>query len=242
MRFLITYVCVANGERTERYAQRFTSTWRQNPPGHGDFRLCVVMNGGALSTNVSRHFEGLSPEYFLRDNSGHDIRAYIDVANHDNRSDFMLCCGQSIWFHRPGWLARLNEVCSQHGPGMYGFYASNLISKHLNTTAFAVTPALLRGWNQRVETNEQRYAYEHHPQNSFWRQVEALGLPVRLVMWDYDLAPRQWRSPPVEGEFWRGTQEQVLFKCSHTDRFDNAVKGTRTVWTRNADHGLPVHA
>ncbi len=240
MNFLITYITVSGGERTERYAQRFTSSWHNNPPGSDNWGLVVVANGGPPSATVSRHFDSFGASWLPRDNSGHDIAAYIDVAGKAECYDFLLCLGQSVYFHRAGWLKRLTEVCQKYGPGMYGFYSSNIVSKHLNTTAFAVSPELLRGWAQVVDTKQKRYDFEHHPTHSFWRQVEALGRPVKLVMWDHCLDPWQWRT--TENEFWRGDQSQCLMWCSHTDRFANAVKATRTRWTNNADRGLPVAA
>ena len=238
MKFLICYITVAGGEQTERYAQRFTSSFRNFPPGCDNWNMCVVSNGGPPHPNVSRHFTGLKTSFWERDNSGWDIGAYIEVAQHSNNHIALLCCGQSVYFYRPGWLARLKQVWDAHGHGLYGFYASNLVAKHLNTTCFCVAPELLRGWNQKVETKEQRYGFEHHPKTPFWKQVEALGRPVRLVMWYHDLAPWQWRT--TENEFWRGDQSQCLMWCSHTDRYQNAVKGTRTRWTNNADRGLPI--
>lgn len=239
MRFLIVYVTVTGGERTENYAQRFTSSWRTFPPNSANLQLLPVANEGPMDQNVLRHFLYFCDSILTRDNSGHDIGAYIEAANRYPNFDAILCLGQSVYFHRAGWLKRLEEVWREHGPGMYGFYASNIVRKHLNTTAFCTSPALLRGWNQKVETKEQRYDFEHG-EKSFWKQVEALRMPVRLVMWNHDLAPWQWRT--TENEFWRGDQSQCLMWCSHTDRFQNAVKATKTVWTRNADRGLPVEA
>lgn len=236
MNFLIVYVTVSGGEQTERYAQRFCSSFRNFPPGADNWGLCAVSNGGPMEPDVERHFLPLKATVIKRDNSGWDIGAYIEVANRVRFYDAILCCGQSVYFHRPGWLKRLDSVWTTHGPGLYGFFASNLVRKHLNTTCFCVDPRLLCGWGQVVDTKEKRYEFEHGAK-PFWKQVEALGRPVRLVMWDHDLAPWQWRT--TENEFWRGDQSQCLMWCSHTDRFQNAVKGTRTMWTNNADRGLP---
>ena len=242
MNFLSIFITVSGGEQTERYTQRFTSTFKTFPPGADNWGLMVVSNGGPIAHNVSRHFTGLDAAFLERDNSGWDLGAYIEVANGVGNYDFLLCCGQSVYFHRRGWLARLNQVCQEHGAGLYGFYASNLVAKHLNTTCFCVSPQLLRGWNQKVETKEQRYAFEHHPNAPFWRQVEALRRPVRLVMWNHDLAPWQWRAGKVENEFWRGDQSQCLMWCSHTDRYQNATKSVKTRWTHHADRGLQQQA
>lgn len=237
MRFLIAYVTVTGGSRTSFFAERFVSTFLQFPPKY-DFHMLTVCNGGPIATPLGELLHGAIFTRFLpRPNVGGDIGAFIDVARDNQHYDAILCCGESVFFHRSRWLERIAEVWCKHGPGLYGFYASNIIRRHLNTTAFCVSPELLRSWPEKVETKEQRYCFEHGPR-PFWLHVQQMGRPVRLVMWDHDIPQSHWRCPPVEDEFWRGDQSQCLMFCSHTDRFQNAVKGTRTLWTRNADFGL----
>lgn len=239
MKVLICYTLVANGDSTAFFVERFVSTFLQFPPKH-DFTLVTVCNGGPPPAAIGDLLKGgVFSRFLVRENVGADIGGFIEMARRETAQehDAILCLGESVYFHRPRWLERIAEVWDKHGPGLYGFYASNLVRKHLNTTAFCVDPRLLQAWPEVVKTREQRYAFEHGPM-PFWKRVEGLRRPVRLVMWDHNQAPWEWRAGKVENEFWRGDQSQCLMFCQHTDRFKNAVKGTRTVWTNNADRGL----
>ncbi|WP_460374448.1 hypothetical protein, partial [Staphylococcus aureus] len=86
----------------------------------------------------------------------------------------IVCLGESVYAHRRGWLKMLNNAWAEFGPGMYGVYSSNLVTPHLNTTAFACDPGLLKAWPEIVRTKEQRYDFDHGS-NSFWRRVAVLG-------------------------------------------------------------------
>lgn len=238
MKILICYVCVTGGDRTAFFAERFVSTFLQFPPKY-EFDMLTVCNGGPLDQATGDLLVGgIFSNFYPRPNVGRDIGAFIDVASKFGKDyDAMLCCGESVYFHRPRWLERIAEVWSKHGPGLYGFYASKLVRTHLNTTCFCCAPKLLLAWPEVVKTRDDSYRFEHGPR-PFWKHVEGLKMPVRLVMWNHDQAPWEWRAGHVENEFWRGSQEQCLMFCNHTERFQNAVKSTRTRWTHNADHGL----
>lgn len=230
-------MCVTGGDRTAFFAERFVSTFLRNPPKY-EFTMLTVCNGGPPDQALGEFLlGGIFSQLLPRPNVGGDIGAFIDVARNNQEYDLILCCGESVYFHRPRWLERLAQVWEKHGPGLYGFYASNLVRKHLNTTCFAVTPKLLLGWPESVANREDRYRFEHGKQ-PFWKHVEGLKLPVRLVMWNHDQAPWEWRAAKVENEFWRGDQSQCLMWCNHTERFANAVQSTKTRWMHNADKGL----
>lgn len=240
MHFTIAYLTVTGGPRTDFFASRFASTFRKFTPGM-PFELVVICNGGPPREGFSSLFGDLHGEYVVRENVGGDIGAYIDLAKrmapNCNGDHCLLCLGESVYFWREGWLRRLAEAWVQSGPGMYGFYASKLVSKHLNTTAFAVDPRLLANYPEHVKTKEQRYQFEHGT-FPFWRRIEAQGRPVKLIHWDNIQDPWQWRS--TNNEFWRGDQTQCLMWCNHTERFANATKATKTRWQNNADRGLVV--
>jgi len=68
-----------------------------------------------------------------------------------------LFLGESVYFHREGWLKRLADAWAKFGPGMYGPFGSNLLRPHLQTTAFCTSPALL----QRCPiSTKDRYSWE----------------------------------------------------------------------------------
>lgn len=235
--FIVTYCTVTGGPRTAEFAERFVSTWTQFPPQH-PFRLVVIGNGGPPAWEVGALFAGLDPVFQGRENEGGDIGAYLSVARglvHNCNECAMVCLGESVYFHRAGWLARIAEAWHRFGPGLYGFYASNLVRKHLNTTAFCTSPHLLCSWHEPVKTREQRLLFEHGPL-PFWKRVEGLGRPVKLVYWSGVYDSWQWRGHP--DEFWDGDQSQCLVWCGHTERFAKATQATKTRWRNNANRGL----
>lgn len=144
----------------------------------------------------------------------------------------LVCLGESVHFHRAGWLARMVDVWRRLGSGMYGFWSSNLVRPHLNTTGFVVDPVLLRLYRNKVVTKTDRYQFEHG-RYAFWKRVRLMGKPVRLVTWDGDWPPERWRQPA--NILWRGDQSNCLAYCSHTDNYLAAPLETRRVWQRHID-------
>ena len=63
-----------------------------------------------------------------------------------------------------------------------------------------------------------------------WRRVAAMGLPVRLVTWDGEWRPEEWRQP--ENILWKGDQTNCLMWCNHVDRYFEAAPDTRWKWER----------
>lgn len=229
MKIAVCYTAVARGPITEEYCTRFVTTYNEYPPGV-DCDLFVICNGGPLSTSETVLFSGLNAMMFPRSNDAWDIGGYHDAAKGPCAGyDMMLCCGESVYFHRSGWMKRLEEAWKKYGPGMYGPFASNLLRSHLNTSAFCVHPILLQ--NDSLNYGD-RYAWEHG-QNAFWRVVWKHGMPVRLVTWDGEWLPREWRSPA--NILWRGNQSNCLMLCNHTERWANAPIASRLRWSANAD-------
>lgn len=231
---LAVYISVTGGERTWEFATRFSDTWLRHPPDY-PCKPVVVFNGGQPDASFSRIFSGLWPSFHIRPNVGADIGAYMDVCQKENGYDAVLCMGESVYFHRRGWLQRIREVWDKHGPGLYGFFTSNLVTPHLNTTAFLCPPKTLAAYPEIIVTREQRYEFEHG-QRPFWRRVQGLGLPVRLITWDGDYSPGEWRAP--NNILWKGTQSNCLFFCIHTDRYFNADAAIKRRWEKHADAGL----
>lgn len=227
MKVCLVYVfpCLADEHHVE-LALRFITTYREHPAGM-EHELVVVCNGGGPSQPLSWHGEKLwSPrdlfsfipgtQFFLHDNSGFDIGAYQAVAKHID-ADIMVCLGQSVYFHREGWLKRWATGWESYGPGMYGPFASHQIRPHLNTTAFAVPPGFFqRYYPEKVNTHDQRYAFENSSM-AFWSRVNSARKSVALVTWDGVWAPTNWRKP--KNILWKGDQSNCLMWCNHTDRY-----------------------
>ncbi len=230
---VVLYIAVANGPITEDYAARFVTTYREYPGGH-EHDLMIVANGGALPTSAAVLFQGLNARMWPHANDdGWDVSAYIDAAKGPCATyDMMVCLGESVYFHREGWLRRLAQAWNTHGPGMYGPYASNTIRGHLNTTAFCCHPFMLKNYPKRVVTRPDRYEFEHG-EHALWRRLNERGVPVRMVTWDGEWDHRSWRTP--RNILWRGDQSNLLVWCNHSDRFAEADAKVRQSWLRTCD-------
>lgn len=234
MKVAVCYICVTQSPDAENYASRFAATYRQHQAGY-EHDLLIAFNGGLPSPNqhVLRMLRLFFPYSWPRENHpGWDIATFIEAAKGPCAEyRLLVCLGESAHFHRAGWLKRLVEAAEKHGPGMYGILSSNAVRPHLNTSAFAVTPGWLAQWPVPLD-KKQRYNFEHGAK-PFWRFVENQSRAVRLVTWDGEWKPRDWRKP--ENIMWRGDQSNCLVWTKHTERWFHAEPQTRQRWSRNAD-------
>ena len=229
MKIAVAYTVVSNGPISDQYASRFAATFHEFPPG-SECDLMVIGNGGPMPLELSLIFAPLNARMFLRSNENKDLGGYLAVARDPAKDyDMLVALGESVYFHRAGWLKRLVEAWEKHGEGMYGMFSSNLVRPHLQTTAFCTSPLLLRKCPISIE---DRYPYEHG-QNSFWRWVARCGKAVRLVTWDGEWLPMQWRVP--RNILWRGDQSNLLMWANHTQRYVEAAVEVKAKWSRGAD-------
>lgn len=233
MKIAICYIAVANGPLTADYCSRFVQSYQANPAGAPHY-LFVVCNGGPLPLSHGLIFAPIKPLFYPRKNDGGwDISAYIEMAHGACRdADMIVCLGESVYFHRPGWLRRLVEAWEKYGPGMYGCFGTNVIRAHLQTTMFCCPPILLQAYPEKVATRHARYEFEHG-ERSLWRRAAEKGFPVRLVTWDGEWQPRHFRMP--QDILWRGDQSNLLMFCNHSDDFQKADQARKQKWARSAD-------
>jgi hypothetical protein len=233
VKIVLCYCCVTGGPKTADLAARFVSTYHAWPP-LVDHDTLIVSNGGPLPNEIATLFAPLKPQFWPRPNDpAWDIGAYLDAAKGPAKNyDMMLCFGESVHFHRAGWLARFVEAWAAAGAGMYGAFASNYPLGHLNTTAFVCSPGLLRWWEMRPRNKKERYAWEHG-EHAFWRLARAKGFPVRMVTWDGSWALSAWRTP--ENILWKGNQKNCLVWANHTDRYFEASERTKRLWEARAN-------
>ena len=233
MKCVVFYIAVTHGSLTAGFCARFAATWNQFPPG-ADCDLIVACQGGPLPMETALLFAGLNAHFWPRVNDeARDIGAYIEAAKTIARDyDLMLCLGESVYFHRAGWLQRIIKSVQQHGPGMYGPFGTHVIRAHLQTTAFFCPPSFLREYPLKVTDKASRYQFEHG-ERALWRRLHARNVPVKLVTWDGDWSPGQWRLP--KNCLWRGTQENLLMHCNHSEKYRDADDQRKANWQRSAD-------
>lgn len=230
MKIVLAYIAVSQGIKTRELCTQFVGTYQATRP-QLPHELIVACNGGPLPLETGLLFEGTGASFFPRLNDDSwDLGAYYDIAA-KFACDILLCLGESISFVRPGWLDRLVYAWLCYGPGLYGTFTSFMVRPHINTTGFAVAPGYLLSY-PRPRNKKERYNFEHG-QNSFWRHVQRMGRPTKLVTWDGIYDPKDWRRPP--NILWRGDQSNCLFRCSHTNRWEKEPTVTRQAWSVRAD-------
>lgn len=233
MRVVLLYIAVTNGPLTEDYCSRFVTTYREYPPGI-EHETIVICQGGPLPTSATVLFSGINAAMWPHANDpSWDIGAYIDAARGPVKdADILLCCGESVYFHRAGWFQRFLDAWKTHGPGMYGTFSSNNVRGHLQTTAFCCHPTMLQNYPRRVGNRADRYEFEHG-ENALWRRLADQGRPVRMVTWDGEYEPRMWRAP--SNILYRGDQSNLLMWCNHSDGYAQADPMRRYNWERTCN-------
>jgi len=222
----ICYIVVSGGSKTLHYATRFIASHHAYPPIE-EHRLLAICNGGTISSDLKAVFPG---SRIVRSNDGYDIGGYIDAANGVcSDSDLMVCLGESVHFHRAGWLIPIVSAWKSFGPGMYGMLSSNLVRPHLQTTAFATSPKFLREFPRKIVTKDDRYGFEHG-QHSFMNWLEMRGYPVNLVTFDGVYSKDFWRTP--QNINWTGDQSNCLVWCNHTDNYVKQGQKTQQFWEK----------
>lgn len=229
-RVLLAYIAVSGGPLTNDYCSRFVGSYLACPPEY-EHETIVVCQGGPLDIETALLFEPIGAKFMIRENDASwDIGAYQAVASKCPH-EMLMCAGESVYFHKPGWLKRMVEAWSKFGPGMYGFFSSHLARGHMNTTAFCIAPHFLRGY-PKVHDHQGRYSLEHG-ENALWRKLRSFNKPTVFVTWDGFWQPYQWRVAP--NILWRGDQSNLLVYCNHVDRYNAADDRTKQEWEKGAD-------
>lgn len=156
------------GPAHARLAERFVTTYRENPPLM-DHMMIVVSNGGPPNGQAVSQFSFIEGTKFLsRENVGMDIGSYQFAAQRVI-CDLMVFFGGGTYFRGPGWLRRMVEVYEKLGPGLFGCTGNQgdrrvNVWPHVRTTAFWCSPKLINEHPFRVTDNSQRYNWEHGEQ------------------------------------------------------------------------------
>lgn len=214
----------ADGVKHTELALRFIQTYNRFPPG-GDHKTIVVLNGAKRETLFEAMFASIpNVEFLERDDSGWDIGGYQDASKHFP-AELMVFFGGSAYFKKPGWLPRIVSAYQKYGPGIYGATVNRGdprrgVYMHIRTTGFWMPSELLNKYPEKVIHQEQRYPFEHGPNNiTTW--VKKQGLRARLVTWFGEYLWENWDDPyPM---MYHNGQPALLF----ADRITDLMGGIR---------------
>lgn len=211
----LAYVHVTNSKEYTPMAKKFCDSYSANPPGI-DHRTFILCNGGIVHLQKDT-FAGLpNPQFVPHNNVGHDIGAYVALANILQNGP-IFCCGSSTHFKKQGWLARVVEAWRKFGPGIYGTLASYEVSPHLPTTGIVIPAELFIHYPHRIATKEDRYFFEHGI-NSMVLMAIRSGFPVKVVYWDGVYDWPEWRT--AKNGYAAGDQSNCLTFYKHSDSYE----------------------
>lgn len=190
MRLVVVYIYWCPNK-----AKEFIQTYRQFQAGL-DHRLIVICNDGRADILKRQAFDGIPHLMLEGDNIGYDIGAFQQVSE-AMPCDLMVYFGSSSYLRGPGWLSRMAEAYSKHGPGLYGTMGHTgvgAIAPHIRTTCFWMEPRIMNQYPYRCARPQDRYPFEHGPQclTSF---VSHLGLNIMVVNWHGEYRWPQWNVP-----------------------------------------------
>lgn len=199
------------GPQHARLAERFVSSYRENPPLM-DHMMVVVSNGGPPNGQAVSQFSFIEGTKFLhRENVGQDIGSY-QFAAEKVICDLMVFFGGASYFRGPGWLRRMASVYQSLGDGLYGCTGNQgdrrfNVWPHVRTTAFWCNPKLVNENPFKCNDNSERYAWEHG-ERCLTSYALSKGKPAYIVGWNEIRALAECDSLP--GGYHNGTQHNLL--------------------------------
>lgn len=206
----------------EKYAIRFTDTFRQYPPGIRDYEVVAVCIWGHPTDAVKSMFYGIKTRYVAYCQQGCDIGAAQMVAKDYSKGHFIIAMTSRCYFHREGWLSRYMQARDDHGPGLYGATASHEGGKaHICTRGYAMDADL---WNRYPHLINRREFGEKFEVGEWCVTdfVRGLGGALVQVTWDREHLEEKWRDPWEKEIYRRGDQNACLIWDKHTDLWRDA--------------------
>lgn len=192
-------------------AVRFLTTYAQFHPGC-EHDTVIACNGGEPSDELKFMF-GVMPNvrFMVRDNTGHDLGAYMQAARENASSDLMVFFGTTTYLKGTGWLVRMVQAFAKHGPGLFGTMGNRGDSRvnvwpHIRTTGWWMPPSLFTQYPLQIKT-ENRYIVEHG-RNCITSWIKQKRMPALVTTWNGEYPEPMWDN--IENGFHRGNQSALL--------------------------------
>lgn len=199
----------------QQSADRFASTYRQHDAG---IEHDLVVIGAKGDASALQTWSGLNAKFIRYDGEGWCTGAHQHACKQLDHDIVVLNCARTH-FHRSGWLKRIADCWTEHGPGLYGTMSNDEQSRHLRTNCYAIQPGFLANHPVQFGSREDTLQFEHGKWNVGARYRDS-GLPAMLVTWDGCWAYDDWRKPP--NIFRRGDQSNLIVFDRHTEIYRNA--------------------
>lgn len=231
MRVILTYPVPFNcWDAYEPFVKRFTTSFKENPPGC-DYELLATNHWGEPIDEVRKMFYGIKANFFDYNEDGCQIGAQLQVAKFlDSALDadvFLVGFTTHAYFHRPGWLKRLVDCRAAWGPGLYGVCASREGGKlHLRTSCYGADLTFFTKYPKEIQSREDCNRFEHG-EWCFSEWCDNQGYEPKVAHWDAITS----LSERVTNGYRNGNQEQLLVWDRHTDLYQNASPEEKARYT-----------
>ena len=220
-------------------AKRFADSYRKYPAGT-DHDLHVVCCNGPKDAIVQDIFKGIKCVYDRYDGPGLDIGTHQHMATVLD-CDFMVCTSSMTHFRKEGWLDWFVIARRMHGDGLYGSMGSmqgcpfmpwNKPNPHIRTCFYALSPAMMNEYPNKIVTKEDSFAFESGPESITVRTVNK-NMPVMMVTWDGAFTVDNWRT--YKNIYCRGDQSALLSFDRWTDTYEASDPGMKARLEAQAD-------
>ena len=217
------------------HVAEFCRTWQEFPPGAPCTLVCVCRGGLPQGDQLSPFIPLGNVRFVPYDGNGFDIGAHQYFAFQAGDA-FNVNVSTRVFFHRPGWLAKLLESRHYFGPGLFGTAVSVETGVlHFRTHCYGIDAPVFRRYPDLINSRERTFEFEHarnnHPRGSFLQWAMNQGdLAAACVYWDGGWRPSEWFNRP---NIWRkGDESNLLVFDHHTRSFLNSPPGVRDFLSR----------
>jgi hypothetical protein len=213
----------------EPFAERFTRTFRQFPPGE-DCEVWGMCCMALPNDSVRQLFDGIVsrfvPYYHISQDScgSHQFASWLLEEN-----TFMVGMTSRCYFHRSGWLTKLVEARRGNGPGLYGLCANREThALHICCRCYAMDSDDYKNYPYVVNTRAMGLAFETGdgiPEGPAHVWMQKRGRVAKVVMWDGVYDEPDWFTP--SNRFRNGDQSNMLVFDKHTDAYRDGTPEQR---------------
>lgn len=211
-RVACVYCCPTenHGPQHLQLAYRFVISWLQGQP-LSDCDLYVISNGGAPSSEAEILFSSIDAfkGFYQHSDVGWDIGGFQAIAR-ELPHEIVVFFGGNAYFKQSGWLKRMVNAYDEHGPHLYGAFASVVHAPHVRTTGFWLPRELFNRYPKTIRTMDERYEFEHRGGNSptLTDWVQSVGRKALQVTWSGVYGPRDWGL--ITNGYHNGDQSECL--------------------------------
>lgn len=194
--------------------ERFVSTLKKFDPGT-EYELIGMCASKPANEEVGRLFDGIPHRFIQYDGPGLDTGSAQYNAWQQSENVYMVCMTTRHYFFRSGWLKRMVDARTKHGPGLYGIRANReTYPLHICLGFMGIDSDDFKLYPHHVNSRDACHEWEVFFALPW---IRSLGRVAKLVDWDGEYDEPQWFSKP--NRFRHGDQTNLLAWDRHSDAY-----------------------